>query len=204
MTAVDLAPTETDLALANGRAPDRTPYDPEADEPEFLFEVIDGFIVRKTVGANEIDLANTLNRHLASFVAAHGLGRAYVELGYELPGGGPRRKPDVSFLSEGRWPRSRPFPPGDFVPVVPELAVEIVSPHELASVMFSKVEQYFRAGVSAVWLVVPHTKRVYCFASPTDIRVLSPTDDLTGDPVVPGFRMPLTELFPPDPPAITP
>jgi len=198
MTDLDLAPTETDIALANGAPLRLERYDPTGPEPEFLFEVIDGFIVRKTVGAREIRIASTLHQHLSAFVAAARLGLTFQELGYDLPGGGTRRKPDVSFLSESRWPRSRPFPPGDFIPAAPELAVEVVSPSELAYVMFSKVEQYFRAGVLAVWLVIPHTQRVYAFESATSIRVLSPTDDLTGDPVVPGFRLPLAELFPPE------
>ena len=50
--------------------------------------------------------------------------------------------------------------------------------------------------VAAVWLIVPHTHRVYCFDSPTAVRVLTRGDDLTGDAVVPGFRMPVAELFP--------
>src|SRR5690242_17146659 len=104
MNALELAPTETDLVLANGNPPPLSRYDPAGGEPGFLYEVIDGFVVRKTVGANEISLANRLNRFLAPFVDDRGLGRSFTELGYELPGGGPRRKPDVSFLSESRWP----------------------------------------------------------------------------------------------------
>jgi len=197
MNALDFAPTETDLVLANGNAPPLQRYDPASPEPEFLFEVLDDFIVRKTVGVREVRLAKLLYDHLMQFTASlPGLGQAFQELGYDFGDGGPRRKPDVSFLSESRWPSSREFPPGDFVPAVPELAVEVISPRELAHVMFAKLEQYFRVGVLAVWLVIPHTQRVYCFDSPTSIRVLAATDELTGDPVVPSFRMPLTRLFP--------
>ena len=204
MTATELAPTETDLALANGNPPRLLKYDPAAAEPDFLYEVIHDRIVRKTVGAKEIGISSALHEFLAPFVRFQGLGRGFHELGYDLPGGGPRRKPDVSFLSFGRWPQGRPFPPGDFVPVAPDLAVEVVSPRELAHVMFDKVEQYFRAGVSAVWLVVPHTQRVYCFSSPSEIRVFTRVDELPGDSMVPGFRLPLAELFPADPQPTSP
>jgi len=197
MNVLELAPTETDLALANGTPPPLVRYDPTAEEPEFLFEVIDDFIVRKTVGAKEIRLASILTRHLGVYVDTHELGQAFNELGYDLPVTGPRRKPDVSFLSESRWPRNREFPPGDFVPTVPELAVEVISPHELAHVMFSKLEQYFRAGISAVWMILPHIERVYCFDSPTAVRILTRDNELTGDPVIPGFRLPVAVLFPP-------
>ena len=196
MNAIELAPTETDIALANGTPPPLVRYDPFAQEADFLFEVIDDFIVRKTVGAKEIRISSTLHEYLAPFVRANGVGRAFHELGYDLPGGGPRRKPDVSFLSESRWPRNREFPLGDFVPTMPELAVEVISPHELAHVMFAKLEQYFRAGVSAVWLILPHTQRVYCYDSPTAVRILTRDDELTGDPAIPGFHMPVAHLFP--------
>jgi len=198
MTATHVrAPTETDLALANGVRPPLVRYDPAAPAPEFLFEVIGDFIVRKTVGAKEVSIAAVIHEFLAPFVRANGLGRAFPELGYELPGGGPRRKPDVSFLSEQRWPRSRPFPPGDFVPVAPDLTVEVVSPHELADTVLTKVEEYFAGGVEVVWVVFPRQEKVYVYSSPTALRILSRADDLTGDPVVPGFRLPVADLFPP-------
>ena len=197
MASIERAPTETDIALANGNPPSLRRYDPTAAEPEFLFEVVNDFIVRKTAGSSEIDIATTLYNVLAPIVRATGFGRTYMELGYDFSDGGPRRKPDVSVLSAQRWPRSKPFPLGDFVPVAPELAVEVISPGELAYVVFSKIEQYFRARVLAVWVIVPHIERVYCFDSATAIRVLSRTDDLTGEPLIPGFRLPLAELFPP-------
>lgn len=196
-TAPSYAPTETDLALADGNAPPLTRYDPTAQEPEFLFEVVNGYVVRKTVGVRVVRLANRLSDALGAHIRAGGLGQSFIELGYDFSDGGPRRKPDVSFLSERRWPADRDFPDGDFAPVTPHLAVEVISPHELAHTMFDEVEQYFRAGVAAVWAVVPKYARVYCHSSPTQVRILSRGDDLAGDPVVPGFRMPVADLFPP-------
>ena len=114
MNVLELAPTETDIALANGTPPRLVRYDPTVQEPDFLFEVIDGFIVRKTVGARGIRISSTLQGFLGSFVCVNKLGRTFGQLGYDLPGGGPKRKPDVSFLSESRWPRNREFPPRRF------------------------------------------------------------------------------------------
>ena len=196
MNVLDYAPTETDIVLANGNAPALEPYDPAGQEPEFLFEVIDGFIVRKTVGLKEVNIANRLNLFLAHFAEVHGLGRGLTELGYDLPNGGPRRKPDVSFLSYDRWAKDVPFPDGDFLPVAPELAVEVISPHELARVSIKKVQHYFRGGAQLVWVVYPHVEQVYVYSSPTQIRVLTRADDLIGDPIIPGFKLALAELFP--------
>ncbi|MBX9625490.1 MAG: Uma2 family endonuclease [Gemmataceae bacterium] len=197
---LELAPTEAELALANGNPPRLVRYDPSAPGPEYRFEVVNDYIVRKPVGWKEMRIAAILDNALAPAVRAAGVGRSYQGMGYDLPGGGRRPKPDVSVLSFARWPDDRDEPDGDFVPAVPELAVEVVSPHELADTVFGKVAQYFRAGVAAVWIVLPRVGQVHCYDSPTAVRVLTRADELTGDPVVPGFRLPVADLFPPSAP----
>lgn len=74
---------------------------------------------------------------------------------------------------------------------------------------FGRIDRAFAGGVNAVWVVFPNVKLVYCYTSPTTVRILSRGDELTGDPVVPGFRLPLADLFPPPddpnpPPAANP
>ena len=178
--------------------------DPTAPEPEFLFEVVDGVIVRKTVGAEEIRLAHILYDFLSPAVRASEAGACFIEMGFSLSARGPGRKPDLSVLSYRRWPRNRRIPPGDFLPAVPELAVEVVSPHETLRSARRKVGDYFRAGAEAVWLVLPDVAEIHIYSSPTAVRIVTRPDVLTGDPVVPGFRIALADLFPPaedDPPA---
>lgn len=176
-------------------------YDPEATAPEFRFEVLDGIIVRKTVGAAEVRLAKFFYDLFSPAVRAAGLGDLYPELGYELSDDGPKRKPDLSFLSFQQWPANRPFPPGEFIPAVPELAIEVISPHETMRSARRKVGEYFRGGSQLVWLVLPDDAEIHVYTSPTEVRILTRSDTLTGDPVIPGFRMPLADLFPPAEPA---
>jgi Uma2 family endonuclease len=171
-------------------------YDPQAPEPDFLFEVVDGQIVRKTVGTGEVRIANRLNRALGPYLDAAGKAESYVELGYALPGGRLKRKPDLSVLSFSRWPKDRPFPPGDFIPAVPELAVEVISPREPLWDVRRRIGEYFAAGVQAVWVILPDAAEAHCYSAPTEVRILTRADDLTGEPVVPGFRLPLADLFP--------
>jgi Uma2 family endonuclease len=175
-------------------------YDPDGPEPEFLFEVVDGLVVRKTVGAREIRIANLLKDLMTPVAVKHRIGNVYIELGYDLPNTGhARRKPDVSVLSFKRWPADKPFPKGDFIPAAPDLAVEVISPHEKNQTTLRKLREYFRAGVRTVWLVLPETEQVYVYSSVKDVRIVDRDDDLTGDPVVPGFRLPIAALFVPRP-----
>jgi Uma2 family endonuclease len=58
-----------------------------------------------------------------------------------------------------------------------------------------KIAEYFHAGVERVWVVLPSQALVYVYDSPTNVRILTRTDELSGDPVLPHFRLPLVELF---------
>jgi Uma2 family endonuclease len=77
------------------------------------------------------------------------------------------------------------------------LAVEVVSPYDLASEQMDKVVEYFRAGVQLVWVVYPEQGLVYVHESLTQVRGLTRTDSLDGGTVLPGFTLPLATLFPP-------
>ncbi len=58
-----------------------------------------------------------------------------------------------------------------------------------------KVAEYFVAGVTVVWVIYPKCQQVHVYESLTDVRGLTRADDLDGGTVLPGFRLPLTELF---------
>jgi len=80
------------------------------DEP--LYEVIDGQRMKLYRGAYESILASFLMECLSPFVRQHKLGRAVVEVLFDLPLTGRQRRPDVAFVSYERWPRDRRKPQG--------------------------------------------------------------------------------------------
>ncbi len=61
--------------------------------------------------------------------------------------------------------------------------------------MLGKVQEYFTGGVRQIWQVYSNVEQVLIFDSPSSARILSRADELNGDPLVPGFRMLLDELF---------
>ena len=78
---------------------------------------------------------------------------------------------------------------------MPDLAVEIISLTNTADEVAGKLEEYYQAGVRLVWVVYPVQMKIYVYTSTSQIRVLSPGDELDGGDVLPGFRLPLRELF---------
>lgn len=177
------------------------PADPYAADGERLFEVVRGVRVEKTTSVYEQVLASLLFTPLDNHCRASQLGRAVFETMFAIPGSGNDRKPDVAFVSFQRWAQNRPIPRVNAWPVAPDLAVEVISPTDKMFDVFDKLKEYFDAGVQQVWHILSNVELVHCYTSPTASRILARGDELTGDPVVPGFRMPVADLFPPSAPA---
>lgn len=163
-----------------------------------LYEVIDGRrVTTPPMAVYSVWIASELYSYLANHVRANDLGRAITEAVFHLPAPIDReRRPDVAFVSYDRWPKIKPLPMTDPWDVVPNLATEVVSPSDKASELEVKIAEYFRAGVQLVWVVHPTLSKIHVYTSPTEpIRVLNVGDVLDGGAVVPGFKLPLTELF---------
>ena len=161
-----------------------------------LYEVVNGERVVKPMGTYENVLAGDLHGHLRDYARASRNGRAAIEVLFDLPDMANDRRPDVSFVSFDRWPEARGIPQTNAWAVAPDLAVEVVSTNDDFRDVLGRVSEYFRAGVRLVWLVVPDEELVYSYTARTAVRIFARGDDLTGDPVVPGFRLAVNDLFP--------
>jgi Uma2 family endonuclease len=186
-------------------APDNGTFAPAATVPvtipdDMLYEMVDGKLVEKIVGASEIEIAALLIEFLAPFVRAHRLGKVLGEMIFRIDQASDlQRRPDVSFVADARWPFRRRVPKVAVWDLVPDMAIEVVSPTNTADHVQEKIHDYFTAGVSNVWVVYPRQREVYVYASPTRIHVLQLGQDLEGGDLIPGFRLPLAALFEDDP-----
>ncbi|HUG91613.1 MAG TPA: Uma2 family endonuclease [Planctomycetaceae bacterium] len=104
------------------------------------------------------------------------------------------RIPDVAFAAWNRIPGQR-VPAAPIPDLVPSLAVEVLSESNTEREMERKVGEYFASGVDLVWLIDPDDRTARVDRSPTDFDVLSGTGTLDGGPVLPGFSLPLADLF---------
>jgi Uma2 family endonuclease len=164
---------------------------------DILYEVVNGQIVEQpTMGSYSTVLASDLLVYLGSFAKANHLGKAVTEMLFRIdPAKNLQRRPDVAFVSDGRWPRNRPWPIQSPWDVVPDLAVEVVSPSNTAEQVVAKVREYFEAGVQRVWVVYPEEALFYVYEAPTQVRILQRGDTLDDALLLPGFQLPLAELF---------
>lgn len=158
-------------------------------------ELIQGVLVEKPpIGLEESLLAIYLATLLDGFVRPRNLGIVTGEQGtFELM---PDlvRIPDVAYTSWDRMPGRR-RPPEPVPRLVPDLAVEVLSQSNPPGEMATKRDEYFTAGVSVVWEIDPDARTITVYTSPTQSQMLQVGDTLHGAPVLPGFTLPLAQLF---------
>ena len=177
--------TERDLIAANERK-DKTA----------LYELVDGTLVEKGMGYEESEIALLIAIHLGNFILPRKLGILTGEAGM-MRTTSQIRAPDVAFLSRARFPGGK-RPKGPIAPVGPDLAVEVLSRSNTKKEIARKLDEYFASGARLAWIVDPKTKSVRVHTSPTESTRIDAASGgvLDGGDVLPGFRLPLAELFP--------
>jgi Uma2 family endonuclease len=159
-----------------------------------LCELVVGVLVEKPMGFRESLLAVAIARYLYEFVTPRNLGLVTGEGGMMRLFAGLVRIPDVAFISWARLPGGK-VPDAPIPRLAPDLAVEVLSRSNTPSEMRGKREEYFEAGVALVWMVDPEERRVTVYTSPEDSVAYGTSDVLDGGTVLPGFSLPLGDLF---------
>lgn len=161
------------------------------------FEIIGGRFAPKRLGAWASVCANRLLGKLSEHLRPKESGCLIFGVLFDLPAVENFYRPEVAFVPYSTWPRTRRIPDGEAWSVVPELVIEVAEAGDPAAAPVARVADYFRAGVQAVWLLQVADEEIDLHSSPTAVRILTTADELTGDPMIPGFRMPVADLFPP-------
>ncbi|HEY2154766.1 MAG TPA: Uma2 family endonuclease [Isosphaeraceae bacterium] len=164
-------------------------------------ELIDGRIVRfMPVGHEPNQIAGEIFLSLKMYIRATGRGFAYTDsMGFAVPklrSGRQSFSPDTSYY-DGPPPAN----PMKFVDGPPTFAVEVRSENGYGPAaekdMAAKRADYFEAGTLVVWDVDPRDGviRAYKAGEPTPMIVFAEGDVADAEPAVPGWRMPVSEIF---------
>jgi len=157
-------------------------------------ELVEGTLVEKPMGMDESIIAGLILTCLNNFVRPRKLGVVTGEAGTLKLFPGMVRIPDVAFISWDRLPdRRRPKVP---IPLlVPDLVVEVLSESNTKPEIDRKLREYFSAGVSLAWVVDPKKRVAQVYTSVRRSLRITEDQSLDGGAVLPGFVMPLKELF---------
>jgi len=158
-------------------------------------ELIEGRLVRMSpTGSRHGRIEARLSRILDTFVEERQLGEVQAgEVGiYTRRDPDTVRGADILFISHERLARAGS---STFLDVAPELVVEILSPDQTWSYLKKKLREYFEAGVIVVLVIDPDEHSIAAYHSLTDIREFGEKDVLALEDVLPGFSVPLAEVF---------
>lgn len=102
------------------------------------------------------------------------------------------RGPDISYFVDSQtaaeMERGYPETP-------PRLAVEVLSPSDRFNPMMQRVGELLLAGVGMVWVVDPEGRDISVCRSGQAPQLLSATETLTAEDILPGFACPTTQIF---------
>lgn len=157
-----------------------------------LCELVAGTLVEKPVGYWESLIALNLATTLANFVNSLGLGAVSGADTTLRMKSGHIRLPDVAFISTDRLPKTREAIPS----LGPDLAVEVLSESNTSAEMNQKLREFFQSGTRLAWIIDPAARNVAVYErAGLPARILDVTMALDGGEVLPGFTMPVAELF---------
>ena len=155
--------------------------------------MIDGTLVEKPSSWVKARLGMDLAIELGMHVRTTNLGVVCGANGtLRMASSGLVRLPDISFVSLKRLPGTwEPIPT-----LAPDLAVEVLSESNTPAEIDQKLREYFQSGTRLVWVIDPRPRTVAVYHAPGEpTRVLQVSDALDGEQVVPGFLLPVADLF---------
>lgn len=162
------------------------------DDGAHRYELVDGELIEMSPSSpRHSNIALVIGAHLLRYVTDHRLGTAYgADCGFII-----RRNPDTVLAPDASFVRiERAVDSDGFFPGTPDLAVEVISPNDTYGEVDRKVATYLTAGTSLVIVVNPRN-RTATITSPAGSRLVTIAEAITGGDVVPGWELPMRELF---------
>jgi Uma2 family endonuclease len=158
-------------------------------------ELVNGRVVPMApAGHIHGEVESRLDVELALYARKTGSGRVMVgEVGI-YTGRDPDtvRGADIVFISHERYARCGP---SAFLDIAPELVVEILLPEDRPGQVNDKIQEYLSAGVDRIWFVNPRRRSVLVYRLSGQVEALAVGDLLRDEEILPGFSLPLSELF---------
>lgn len=126
-----------------------------------------------------------------------GTGAAFDSNGGFLLPNGAMRAPDAAWVHRERLIQLTPEQKKKFLPLCPDFVVELLSPTDPLTKVQAKMQEYMENGARLGWLIGPEERKVYVYQPDETVRVLENHNEISGDPVLPGFTLDLRRIWEP-------
>ncbi len=159
------------------------------------YELVEGVLHKRAAASYyHAKLAVKFAQKLANYTDAHQLGEVSGESGWVLATNPATvRIPDAAFLVQERVTVGQEVM--GFQRGAPDLVLEVISPTDSYSEVAAKVEEWLAAGARMVVVIDPRKRLIRVHGNKATTVTLQEADTLDGGDVVPGWRLPVRELF---------
>jgi Uma2 family endonuclease len=161
-------------------------------------ELVNGQIVEKNVSVESSKIEGLFFFRFQAFLFNNPVADVFpASLGYQCFTDDRLkiRKPDTTVVRLDRLKALSDPNPG-YMPIVPDLAVEVISPNDVVYDVDEKVSEYLDAGFPLVWVADPKAKTVTVYPRGGRPMIYTADDELTAEAVLPGFRCKVGDFFP--------
>ena len=114
--------------------------------------------------------------------------------GFQLPNGADR-SPDASWVKLERWQTLTAKEQEGFAPICPDFVVELRSKSDNMEPLREKMREYIANGARLGWLIDRKNKKVEIYRHDRDVEILDNPSTLSGEEVLPGFILDLTDVW---------
>ncbi|MDP8934147.1 MAG: Uma2 family endonuclease, partial [Cyanobacteriota bacterium] len=114
--------------------------------------------------------------------------------GFQLPNGADR-SPDASWVKLERWQTLTPKEQEGFAPLCPDFVVELRSKSDNMEPLREKMREYIANGSHLGWLIDRKNQKVEIYRQNRDVEILDNPTTLSGEDVLPGFVLDLTDVW---------
>jgi Uma2 family endonuclease len=123
------------------------------------------------------------------------LGRAFdSSTGFKLPTGATYG-PDGAWMPNEKWNALSKEERRKFAPVVPAFIMELRSPNDNLQPIKDKILEFMQCGCQLAWLIDPLKQETTIYRTDGSETNVAFDELLTGEDVLPGFEVKLSELF---------
>ncbi|MEH1903134.1 MAG: Uma2 family endonuclease [Nostoc sp.] len=163
--------------------------------PDYCMELVKGnIIVMSPSGYESGEVAAAIIAELCNWIKPRKLGRiAASNAGFRLSNS-DLRVPDASFVLAERLRRS----PKSFAELAPDLTVEVKSPSDNLEDLRAKIKEYLSLGTKVGILLNPDERIVEVYNFGQEARILRDGNILTVPELLPGWEVPIADLWSPE------
>lgn len=160
-------------------------------EDQYKYEWVNGLIEKtpRTMDKTQLYILTNLIRFLYSLKAS------YPKIDGDLVAegdtffAGNHRRPDIAYYTEAQIQAAR-----NNEDVHPDFVIEVISKNDQAEKLVKRMGDYWAAGVRVIWQIYPENKQIHVYHG-KNMTVCSGDDLCSAEPVVPGFVLPVNEVF---------